>query len=180
LRVDIIFYRSAISRRSPDPGSAVKPTKSSCSNRAGKSFTSNILNIAVKHDFNRVEIEGHPPDAFEQAMASFEGVLGPALDRILRAGNLRNAEDRGILFNFIGLIAVRNPQHREMWRKFNEKVMNMLMDLATATKDTWENHMSRMRGRLSEEHGKPVVRADAGLRQKKRIPHRTEHGIPHR
>jgi hypothetical protein len=63
----------------------------------------------VKHDFNRVEIEGHPSDVFEQAMANFEGELAPALTRILQAGNLRNTEDRAILLNFIGLIAVRKP-----------------------------------------------------------------------
>jgi hypothetical protein len=112
--------------------------------REGKSFTSNVLNIAVKHDFNRVEIEGHPPDAFEQVMAEFEGKLAPALTRILQAGNLRNVEDRAILFNFIGLIAIRNPQQRETFRKFNEDVMNMIMNLSTATKERWEGQMKRM------------------------------------
>jgi hypothetical protein len=112
--------------------------------RAGKSFTSNVLNIAVKHDFNRVEIEGHPPDAFEQVMADFEGELAPALTRILQAGNLKTVEDRAILLNFIGLVAIRNPQHRETFRKFNADVMNMIMDLATATKERWEGQMRRM------------------------------------
>jgi hypothetical protein len=76
--------------------------------RNGKTFTSNIINIAVKHDFNRVEIEGHAPDVFEQAMAGFEGELAPALDRILKAGNLKNTEDRVILLNFIGLISIQS------------------------------------------------------------------------
>jgi hypothetical protein len=112
--------------------------------REGKSFTSNVLNIAVKHDFNRVEIEGHPPDVFEQVMADFESELAPALTRILQTGNLRKTEDRAILFNFIGLIAIRNPQQREIFRKFNEDVMKMIMDLATATKERWEGQMKRM------------------------------------
>jgi hypothetical protein len=112
--------------------------------REGKSFTSNVINIAVKNDFNRVEIEGHPPDVFEQAMAKFEGGLAPALTRILSARNLRNTEDRAILLHFIGLISIRNPQYRETFRKFNEDVMNMVLDLSTATKERWEGQMKRM------------------------------------
>jgi hypothetical protein len=84
------------------------------------------------------------PDAFEQVMAEFEGKLAPALTRILQSGNLRDVEDRAILFNFIGLIGIRNPQHREIFRKFNEDVMNRIMDLATVTKERWEGQMRRM------------------------------------
>lgn len=57
-------------------------------------------------------------------MSKFEGELAPALNRILKAGNLKSAEDRAILLNFIGFIAIRNPQQRETFRKFNEDVMN--------------------------------------------------------
>jgi hypothetical protein len=113
--------------------------------RNGGMFTSNILNIAVKHDFNRVEIEGHAPDVFEQAMAGFEGELAPALDRILKAGNLKNTEDRAILLNFIGLISIRNPRHRERFREFNERVMNMIMDQSAATKERWEGQIKKAR-----------------------------------
>ena len=113
--------------------------------RQGKRFTSNILNIAVKHDFNRVEIEGNAPDVFEQEMAKFEGELAPALNRILEVRNLRSAEDRAILLNFIGLIAIRNPRHRETFRDFNEQVIKMMMDLATATKERWEGQMKQAR-----------------------------------
>ncbi len=113
--------------------------------RDGRRFTSNILNIAVKHDFNRVEIEGQAPDVFEQVIAGFEGQLAPALVRILEAGSLKNEDDRAILLNFIGLIAIRNPRHREMFRDFNERVLNQVMELATATKERWEGQMKQAR-----------------------------------
>jgi len=113
--------------------------------RHGKQFTSNIVNIVVKHDFNRVEIEGTAPDVFEQKMAKFEGDLAPALNRILEARNLRNAEDRAILLNFIGLIAIRNPRHRESFRNFNEQVVKRMMELATDTKERWEGQMKQGR-----------------------------------
>jgi hypothetical protein len=113
--------------------------------RDGKKFTSNILNVAVKRDFNRVEIQGKTPDFFELEMADFEGVLAPALERIIAAGNLRNDEDRGTLLNFIGLISIRNPRHRETFRDFNEQVLGRVMELATATKERWEGQIKRAR-----------------------------------
>jgi hypothetical protein len=121
--------------------------------RDGKSFTSNILNIAVEHDFNRVEIDGHAPDVFEQIMAAFEGELAPALNRVLQAHNLRNAEDRAILLNFIGLIAIRNPRFRETFRDFNEQVINRVMNLVTADKERWDGQLKKMResGHLKED-----------------------------
>jgi hypothetical protein len=111
--------------------------------RDGKQFTSNILNVAVKRDFNRIEIQGKAPDFFELAMADFEGALAPALERIIAAGNLRNTEDRATLLNFIGLISIRNPRHRETFRDFNEQVLGAVMDLATATKERWEGQIKR-------------------------------------
>ncbi len=113
--------------------------------RDGKQFTSNILNIAVKRDFNRVEIEGHAPDVFEQAIAQFEDELAPALSRILDARSLSDEKDRATLLNFIAHIAVRNPRHRENFRKFNEDIANGIMDLATATKERWDSQMRQAR-----------------------------------
>jgi hypothetical protein len=113
--------------------------------RAGRTFNSNIINIAVKHDFNRVEIEDQRPDAFERTMADFEGSLAPALNRITQAGNLRNADDRAVLLHFIGLISIRNPRHRETFRDFNEQIADKIMTLATATKERWEGQMKRAR-----------------------------------
>ncbi len=38
---------------------------------------------ALETDFNTINLEGHPPDAFEQALASVESDIGPALVRIV-------------------------------------------------------------------------------------------------
>ena len=113
--------------------------------RSGKTFTTNILNIANKRDFNRVEIEGQPPDVFEQAMASFEGELGPALGRILEAQSLDNENDRAVLLNAIALFSTRNPRQRETVRTFHENTSHIMMELATATKERWEAQMRKAR-----------------------------------
>src|SRR5689334_24429157 len=89
--------------------------------RDGKAFTANISNVATERDFNRVDIEGHPPDAFEQGIAKFEGELAPALVRILNSKSIDNQEDRILLMNLIGLAAIRNPRHRENIRSFHER-----------------------------------------------------------
>jgi len=113
--------------------------------RSGKTFNANIINIATKKDFNRVEIEGHPPDAFEQGLAKFEGELGPALVRIRESRSLKNDADRALLFNFIGMLAIRTPRLREAVRDVHEQTAHIIMDLATATKETWEGQMRQMK-----------------------------------
>lgn len=113
--------------------------------RSGKTFTSNIINVATERDFNRIEVEGHPPDAFEQGIAKFESELGPALVRILQSQSLKNQDDRRLLMNLIAMLAIRNPQQRENFRDFNERTAHLLMQVATATKERWEGEMRRMK-----------------------------------
>src|SRR6266536_5022993 len=87
-----------------------------------RSFPAAIKNVAVETDFNRVEIDGHPPDAFEKGMAKFEAEAAPSLERIITAKSIEHADDRSYLFNLIGLFAMRNPRLRERWRDFEERI----------------------------------------------------------
>src|SRR4051812_2922984 len=80
--------------------------------RNGKTFTTNIINVAAEKDFHRIDVEGQTPDAFEQGMARFESDLAPALSRISDAKSLTNEQDRIVLFNFVALLAAKNPRHR--------------------------------------------------------------------
>jgi hypothetical protein len=83
-------------------------------------------NVALQTDFNTIDLEGHAPDAFENAMASVESDIGPALVRIVVAKSLRNEEDRTLLLNLIGLLHTRNPRQRERFRDFREHLAAML------------------------------------------------------
>jgi Protein of unknown function (DUF4238) len=100
--------------------------------KSGKSFATATENIAVEKDFNRVEIEGHPPDVFEKAMSEFESEVASALERTIAAKSIRQVDDRAYLFNLIGLLALRNPGQRERWRDFREQMAKRIMDLASA------------------------------------------------
>ena len=73
-------------------------------------------NVALQMDFNTIDLEGHKPDAFENAMACVESDIGPALVRIVAAKSLKNEEDRTLLLNLIGLLHIRNPRLREIGR----------------------------------------------------------------
>jgi hypothetical protein len=147
--------------------------------RDGKTFTANIINVATEKDFNRIEVEGHPPDAFEQGIAKFEGELGPALVRILESRSLDKKDDRLLLMNLIGMLSIRNPQHRENIRDFHERTANIIMELATATKERWEGQLRQMEAAgYVREHNVPYEEMrDAVMNKSFRIEVPTERHI---
>jgi hypothetical protein len=95
--------------------------------KSGETFSAATSKIAVEMDFNRVEIEGHPPDVVEKAMSEFETEAAAALQQIVAAKSIQQTEDRSYLLNLIGLLAVRNPRLREIHRDFEERVMKQVM-----------------------------------------------------
>jgi Protein of unknown function (DUF4238) len=107
-------------------------------------FTSAIDKVALEKDFNRVDIEGLEPDAFEKAMAGFESVISPALDRIIAAQSIAAEEDRVALINLICALALRNPRLRENLRDFHEQVINRVFQAALETPERWANHVKSM------------------------------------
>ncbi len=135
--------------------------------RDGKTFTANITNVATERDFNRVDIEGHPPDAFEQGIAKFEGELAPALVRILESRSIDNEEDRVLLMNLIGLLSIRNPRQRENVRSFHERTGEIILDLATATKERWESQLRQMKAAgYAPEHEVPYEQFREAVKSK--------------
>ena len=100
-------------------------------------------NVALEKDFNSIDLEGHAPDVFEQAMASVESDIGPALTRIIEARSLDNEEDKTFLLNLIGLLHLRNPRFRELKRSFHERVAKMFLDIALSSKQMWDSQIKR-------------------------------------
>ena len=99
--------------------------------------------VALEKDFNTIDLEGHAPDAFEQAMASVESDIGPALTRIIEARSLDNEDDKTFLLNLIGLLHLRNPRFREIKRSFHERVAKMILDIALSSKQMWDSQIKR-------------------------------------
>jgi len=69
--------------------------------KESKVFTAAIDNVALERDFNRIEIDGLAPDAFENAMAKFESEISAVLDRIKATLSIAAEPDRTALINLI-------------------------------------------------------------------------------
>lgn len=108
-----------------------------------RTFTTNPKNVAVERDFHAVDVEGLPPDAFENDMSKFETDLDNALKRIVITRSIGNEDDRAYLFNLIGLMATKNPSLRESFRVAHQNTAKIIMDLATATPERYSAHLAR-------------------------------------
>jgi Protein of unknown function (DUF4238) len=145
-----------------------------------KSYTTAIDNVGLERDFNRVEIEGLEADAFEKVMASFEGQVAPALDRIIAAGAIQSDEDRFALVNLICALSLRNPRLRETIRDFHERVAKQMLGLMLQTPERWAAQLEKIRqngsvkdpASVSHEDMKKFARGD---KWKVTVPHRPAH-----
>lgn len=108
-----------------------------------RSFSTNPRNVAAERDFHKIDIEGHPPDALENAFSGFETELDQALKRIIIARSIKDENDRALLFNLIGLMATKNPRLRETFRIAHEHTARIIMDLATSTPERWASHIAK-------------------------------------
>lgn len=106
-------------------------------------FRTTPANVAVERDFHRIDVEGFPADALENAFSRFESELSQALERIIAARSIRDDNDRAYLFNLIGLMATKNPRLRETMRAAQEQTAKIIMDLATSTPQRWAAHIKR-------------------------------------
>jgi len=103
-----------------------------------KTFSTVPRNIASARDFNRIEIDGIPPDQIESDFSYFEGNVDRALQGVIERRQLGNAEDHNLILNLIALLSARNPRMRENSRQFQEKVIKQMMGLTIAKKERYE------------------------------------------
>jgi hypothetical protein len=71
--------------------------------------------------------------------------LGAALERIIEKESVDDAEDAGLLLNFVTLLAIRNPRLRETIRDFHERVATQIVRVALATPERWTREMEKAR-----------------------------------
>lgn len=106
--------------------------------KTGKSFRSNVKDLACQNYFNRILVDGMDPEALEKAMSEFETRLADALARINEARSLESEEDRAYLLTLIGLTALRHPEMRENIRSLYEVVAKANIAVRLASQDTYE------------------------------------------
>jgi hypothetical protein len=110
-----------------------------------KCFRTSPDNVALEKDFNTIDLEGHEPDAFENAMASVESDIGPALTRTIAKQSLDDADDAAYLINLIGLLYVRNPRFRRTRESLYGVALEMFMGHALSNKERWDAHSKQAR-----------------------------------
>jgi hypothetical protein len=120
-------------------------------------------NVALQTDFNTIDLEGHKPDAFENAMAGVESDIGPALVRIVETKSLKNEDDRTLLLNLIGLLHIRNPRQRERSRDFRDRVAKTVLDVALSSPEIWNSQVKK-----AKEAGFMPADADADYEKMKK------------
>jgi hypothetical protein len=74
-------------------------------------FKTTSKNLASIYDFNRIEIEGVQPDAFENELAKFESKAAHAM-RSLHKNKKFEGENRVLILELIAMFAIRNPSIR--------------------------------------------------------------------
>jgi hypothetical protein len=120
-----------------------------------RSFVTNPRNVASKRNFNRVELEGHAPDAIENIMAQLESDVAPALLRVNAAASLANDSDRAAVLSLVSLFACRNPRFRREFANFEERLMKIIAQMMVSSKDRWEAMVegAQASGHLQDVHG---------------------------
>lgn len=112
---------------------------------SGHTFRTSPAKVAAQRDFNRVDIEGHSPDAVENALASFEGAATDAIRRVIETQSFPSDSDWNLILNLLALLAVRNPQLRGAFNQSREQALRMIGDLLASNKKLWERHVQKAR-----------------------------------
>lgn len=106
-------------------------------------FPTSPKNVAVERDFNRVDVEGKPPDVVEKALSPFEERAGQAIRNVNRMQTFPNDEDFNWIIHLLCLIAVRNPQLRKSFNRSRELAIRVIEDLLVSDEKIWAHHLRK-------------------------------------
>ncbi|MGO6739660.1 DUF4238 domain-containing protein [Rhizobium ruizarguesonis] len=120
----------------------------------GRSFTVSVRNIAAIRDFNRIDAEGHDPNALENAYAGFESMAASAIKRVAKSGAFEG-DDKILVLNLIALMATRNPRLRKNWSDFTNRLYRIVLETSFATEDRYNKLRKRMEAEMP--HAKPLA-----------------------
>lgn len=108
-----------------------------------RTFVTSPANVAVEHDFHRIEAPGQTPDAIERKLSELEAELSRALSRIIEARSLSNHDDRVYLFILMALLLVKNPGMRERIGSFIGQLSMARFQMIASNKEAWDREMAR-------------------------------------
>nr|WP_246722198.1 DUF4238 domain-containing protein [Rhizobium laguerreae] len=120
----------------------------------GKSFHTSVRNVAAIRDFNRIEADGHDPNALEDAYSGFESMAAAAIRRVEKLG-VFDGDDKIMVLNLIALMATRNPRLRKNWSDFTNRLYRVVLETSVATEERYNNLRKRMEA--TRPHAKPLA-----------------------
>ena len=106
-------------------------------------FLAKPRNVAAKRDFNRVDLEGRPPDYLEQAMGEFEGKAISAIRRIQERGGPLTDDELSYVVTLMTLLVVRNPKRRLAMNDARRHGVRVIGDLLASDRRIYENHVAK-------------------------------------
>lgn len=104
-----------------------------------KYFKPSPDNVAVVRDFNRLDLKDASPDVLELTISKLETKVAKIIKTINRVHSLPKNEDLELLYNFIALLACRNPIQREMKNNYISEISNRTLEMIYESKDCWES-----------------------------------------
>jgi len=125
---------------------------------AGRCFRTSPQNVAAIRDFNRVDIEGHPPDVIEQALSPLEQRMAEACQAVDSTKAFPSDEDYNYILNLMCFLAVRNPELRNKMNRAREYSIRIIESMLVSDQKIYEHHLKKAveSGRLSQEEASAV------------------------
>ena len=113
-------------------------------------FVTSPRNVGSQRDFNRVDIPGRPIDALEKLFAGIDGETARVLKYVEKNKTLPKDTDMGILIDFVALIAVHNPQIRNILANAETKKIKEDMGLLVSSRQRYKSQMQQLFGEGKE------------------------------
>jgi hypothetical protein len=107
-----------------------------------KQFRTSPENVALQRNFHTIDDPSQQPDVIEKKLAEFESDLGPALRRVSESGSLADDNDRGVLFFFMALLAIKNPMMRRNISAAVGEVEALRSKMEAADPEYWAEKMA--------------------------------------
>jgi hypothetical protein len=110
-----------------------------------KSFRTRPRNVAAEKDFNRVEVEGQPPDFLEKGLGALEGKASAVIREMGQTKQLARDEDLVYVINLICLLVVRNPRGRRSLTRAKQQTAKTIAQMLVSDKKLWDQHLRSAR-----------------------------------
>ena len=108
-----------------------------------KTFPATPRKVAAKRDFNRIDVEGLPPDAVEQALGKFEGKAIATIRRLQEHGGSMTNDELSDIVTLMTLLVARNPRRRRRMNAARRHGVRVIADMLTSNRLIYESHLAR-------------------------------------